>query len=98
MPQELPGLYWDEEKQRYFPLASSRRPQAVGPSTLHPPTKPQSLAAPQATGESHNLKRHRTRSLLRAREDARFSFRTAHKNKLMQYVPLSGIGLGLTNT
>ncbi|KAG1855844.1 hypothetical protein C8R48DRAFT_608556 [Suillus tomentosus] len=82
MPQELPGLYWDEEKQRYFSLASSRRPQAVGPSTLHPPTtgKPQSLAAPQATGESHNLKRHRNRSLLRAREDARFSFRTAHKN------------------
>lgn len=88
MPQELPGLYWDEEKQRYFPLASSRRPQAVGPSTLHPPTtgKPQSLAAPQATGESHNLKRHRNRSLLRAREDARFSFRTAHKNKLMHQI------------
>ncbi|KAG1774887.1 hypothetical protein EV702DRAFT_1121669 [Suillus placidus] len=82
MPRELPGLYWDEEKQRYFPLASSRRPQVAGPSTLHPPTRPQS--APQARGESHNLKRHRNRSLLRAREDAKFSFRTTHKNKLIQ--------------
>ncbi|KAG2342166.1 hypothetical protein BDR05DRAFT_1026920 [Suillus weaverae] len=82
MPRELPGLYWDEEKQRYFPLASSRRPQIASPSTLHPPTRPQS--APQATGESHNLKRHRNRSLLRAMEEARFSFRTTHKNKLIQ--------------
>ena len=22
MPKDLPGLYWDEEKKRYFPLAS----------------------------------------------------------------------------
>ncbi|KAG2127887.1 hypothetical protein BD769DRAFT_1459840 [Suillus cothurnatus] len=81
MPRELPGLYWDEEKQRYFPLALSRRPQVVGPSTLHPPTKPQT--APQ---ESHNLKRQRNRSLLRAREDARFSFRTSHKSKLIHQI------------
>ncbi|KAG1872376.1 hypothetical protein DFJ58DRAFT_436736 [Suillus subalutaceus] len=85
MPRELPGLYWDEEKQRYFPLASSRRLQVVGPSTLHPPTKAQS--APQTTGESHNLKRHLgNRSLLRTKEDARFSFRTTHKNKLMHQI------------
>ncbi|KAG2086307.1 hypothetical protein BD769DRAFT_1373719 [Suillus cothurnatus] len=86
MPRELPGLYWDEKKQRYFPLALSRRPQVVGPSTLHPPTKPQT--APQ---ESHNLKRQRNRSLLRAREDARFSFRTSHKSKLIQCVSDSPI-------
>lgn len=84
MPRQLPGLYWDEEKQRYFPLASSRRPQIAGPSTLHPPTRPQS--APLATGESHNLTRHRNRSLLRAKEDARFSFRTSHKSKLMHQI------------
>lgn len=58
----------------------------MGPSTLHPPTRPQSESAPQATGESHNLKRHRNRSLLRAREDAMFSFRTTHKNKLMHQI------------
>lgn len=79
MPRELPGLYWDEEKQRYFPLTSSRRSQVVGPNTS---TKLQS--APQArTGES---KRHRNRSLLRAREDARLSFRTTHKDKLMHQI------------
>lgn len=53
----------------------------MGPSTLHPPTKPQT--APQ---ESHNLKRQRNRSLLRAREDARFSFRTSHKSKLIHQI------------
>ncbi|KAG1748732.1 WD40-repeat-containing domain protein [Suillus lakei] len=90
MPRDLPGLYWDEEKQRYFSLASSRRPQVAGPSTFHPPTKQQSV--PQApTGESHNLKRHRNRSLLRAREDARSSFRTTHKNKLMHQVSCSQV-------
>ncbi|KAG2155918.1 uncharacterized protein EDB93DRAFT_1247559 [Suillus bovinus] len=98
MPRELPGLYWDEEKQRYFPLASSRRPQVAGPSTSYLPTKLQSLAAPQATGESYNLNKHRPRALLRAREDARSSFRATHKNKLMQYVSLYRMSLGLTST
>ena len=36
MPRDLPGLYWDEEKKRYFPLSS--RPASSqsqpGPSTL----------------------------------------------------------------
>ncbi|KAG1745878.1 uncharacterized protein EDB91DRAFT_129480 [Suillus paluster] len=92
MPRELPGLYWDEEKQRYFPLSSTRRPHIVPPSTSHLPTKPQS-APPKATGDSHNDpgKRRKTRSLLRASEDARSSLRTAHKNKLMHQISCSQV-------
>ncbi|KAG2151315.1 hypothetical protein DEU56DRAFT_545388 [Suillus clintonianus] len=94
MPQELPGLYWDEEKQRYFPLTSrSRRPQVAGPtgSTSHPPTHWQPHSASQATGESQNWKRHRIRSLLRASEDARSSLRTSHTNKLMHQISCSQV-------
>ena len=28
-PLELPGLYWDEEKQRYFPIASKPKVDVV---------------------------------------------------------------------
>lgn len=51
----------------------------MGPNTS---TKLQS--APQA--RAGEMKRHRNRSLLRAREDARFSFRTTHKDKLMHQI------------
>jgi hypothetical protein len=85
MPRELPGLYWDEDRQRYFPLSSARRPHVTAQSSSHPHTKPQSV--PPANRDSHNCKRHKIRALLRASEDARSSLHTGHKNKLMQYVP-----------
>ncbi|KAG0704250.1 hypothetical protein DFH29DRAFT_912536 [Suillus ampliporus] len=89
MPRELPGLYWDEEKQRYFPLSSTQRSRIATASTSHLPTKP----PPNATGDSHNInvKRHKIRSLLRANEDARSSLRAAHKNKLMHQISCSQV-------
>ncbi|EAU90357.2 hypothetical protein CC1G_09039 [Coprinopsis cinerea okayama7 len=37
MPKDLPGLYWDPEKNRYFPI-SSRRPNHSSASSPKPPT------------------------------------------------------------
>ncbi|KAI0357498.1 hypothetical protein OH77DRAFT_106624 [Trametes cingulata] len=49
MPRDLPGMYWDEEKQRYFPLSS--RPAGGGGSAHARPTPPpvdsESLSQPK---------------------------------------------------
>ncbi|TFK73642.1 hypothetical protein BDN72DRAFT_875735 [Pluteus cervinus] len=46
MPAELPGFYWDEERNRYFPLSS--RPKTtltptVAPVAAHPPEGPRNF-------------------------------------------------------
>ncbi|KAI0647813.1 hypothetical protein C8Q79DRAFT_533086 [Trametes meyenii] len=38
MPRELPGMYWDDEKKRYFPLSSRL---AGTTSAMEPPSRPQ---------------------------------------------------------
>lgn len=35
MPRDLPGLYWDEDKKRYFPISS--RPAGTAPQKPAPP-------------------------------------------------------------
>ena len=36
MPKDLPGLYWDEERSRYFPLSSrTKRPPLADTITSH---------------------------------------------------------------
>ncbi|KAI0754731.1 hypothetical protein C8Q80DRAFT_1094670 [Daedaleopsis nitida] len=39
MPRDLPGLYWDEEKRRYFPLASRPADRRPAPLPDPPPTE-----------------------------------------------------------
>ncbi|KAH9936563.1 uncharacterized protein B0H18DRAFT_974429 [Fomitopsis serialis] len=47
MPKELPGLYWDEDKKRYFPLAMKPKPP-IG-----------HVAATQESGDEPSRKRRR---------------------------------------
>ncbi|OAX42146.1 hypothetical protein K503DRAFT_734273 [Rhizopogon vinicolor AM-OR11-026] len=91
MPRELPGLYWDEERQRYFPLSSARSPCASASTTSHHRDRTKPQAAPKATRNFHDSKRHKIRTLLRANEDARSSLRTSYKNKLMHQITCSQI-------
>lgn len=50
MPRELPGLYWDEEKQRYFPI--SARPAGQVPQPRAPQARSNARAGP-STGRKH---------------------------------------------
>ena len=67
MPKDLPGLYWDEDKKRYFPLSSK---PAGGP----PPKPKPEPGAPSASAEpsSHQERpgRHKQRTQRRRGSDS----------------------------
>ncbi|EIW59411.1 uncharacterized protein TRAVEDRAFT_46720 [Trametes versicolor FP-101664 SS1] len=57
MPRELPGMYWDEEKNRYFPLSS--RPAGALVSSTPPVAPSTSLAAPPSAQSAQSRKRRK---------------------------------------
>ncbi|KAH7885250.1 hypothetical protein F5I97DRAFT_1352687 [Phlebopus sp. FC_14] len=70
MPRDLPGLYWDEQRQRYFPLSS--RPaiaHAKGAAPSGPQPKPQDTASTTMRGRSSTSRAFsRIRSVVRSAE------------------------------
>ncbi|KIY63124.1 hypothetical protein CYLTODRAFT_494161 [Cylindrobasidium torrendii FP15055 ss-10] len=67
MPRDLPGLYWDEERKRYFPLSSkpkaplpAKNTVTIAPMVQHGP-QPLALASGKAYSFSErNRTRHKT--------------------------------------
>ncbi len=97
MPRDLPGLYWDEEKKRYFPISS--RP--AGSTPTHPAA---TASQPQKHGKRRRRSPRRTSSdspspkRQHAADDAqspnawrsfnalRGSALTVHRRRCVQYV------------
>ncbi|GLB38232.1 putative protein modification by small protein conjugation or removal [Lyophyllum shimeji] len=80
MPAELPGLYWDAERNRYFPLASKPKPTPKAPTPA--PTSDRGTSAEEDRPARH-LKRKRTSSRWHITESART---TCYSNKRHQAV------------
>lgn len=70
MPRELPGMRWDNDRQRYFPLASPQIPTRLQPDL-----------APVTIKRSRRLL-----ASYRALSDLRSVCRTVHKDALIQSV------------
>ncbi|KAF9472115.1 hypothetical protein BDN70DRAFT_887383 [Pholiota conissans] len=61
MPRDLPGLYWDEERNRYFPLSSRPKQQAPQPDTITSLHRKDEKSAATSTSE---VETHRRRSFI----------------------------------
>ncbi|KAJ3561665.1 hypothetical protein NP233_g10055 [Leucocoprinus birnbaumii] len=63
MPEDLPGFYWDPQRNRYFPIAHSALQHQSVPQPTPPPNYPLSNA--QAGASDASNKRRRRRSIWR---------------------------------
>ncbi|KIK77506.1 hypothetical protein PAXRUDRAFT_166620 [Paxillus rubicundulus Ve08.2h10] len=95
MPRDFPGLYWDEQRQRYFPLASQpvdttkySRSEAVTPISN------QKQVPQDAPSAQSNVMRGRQRiAPHRALADLRSLDRTARKDTLIHQIHSSQFAL-----
>lgn len=85
MPRDLPGFYFDDEKQRYFPISSKPASKPVSvkadPPKLHSnnPSKPSSFSR-------QNLKRKRGSISSNNMDNMRRSINPAQNQRFMQFV------------
>ena len=89
MPRDLPGLYWDEDKNRYFPLSMKPKPP-VG--YVNPKPSPKLEHSRRSTSASNEPSRKRRRveggvPTFSALEKLRTSYGSAtHRQRALQYV------------
>ncbi|KIJ62608.1 hypothetical protein HYDPIDRAFT_30208 [Hydnomerulius pinastri MD-312] len=89
MPRDLPGMYWDEQRQRYFPLASRpanfRSSAAPMPAPAKPASEPQQnmQVPPDALSGSHSMKRRPRSAPHHVLAELRSVSRTAQKDRLI---------------
>ena len=89
MPLELPGFYWDDAKQRYFPItARSAQPFGWQPSVT---TTSSSFVGPIATSssttlpEKHHVEFEKNKKKRRRLETSLTTF--ARREQINQYIP-----------
>src|SRR5262245_24224528 len=83
VPRELPGLYFDQAKNRYFPLSSQpRQTSAVEPSDSD---------RPPGLTSSLSLKRRKLNNVRNLTERLRVGGDWCRKNRTCQYVDVSKI-------
>lgn len=61
MPTELPGFYWDEIRNRYFPIASQPKDPVTTDHTSSAPTKSSETPEPKPTPKYSPLHTHSIR-------------------------------------
>lgn len=99
MPRDLPGLYWDEEKKRYFPESSrpARATSKPAHSSEAAPSQPQQSRrrrrSPQRTGSEspppkrqHAVDDAQSVSAWRSFSALRESSLSVHRRRCVQYV------------
>ena len=62
MPRDLPGFYWDQHRNRYFPTPSKPPPQAQPSSQLVPPSPPSPIPSTTIWQASETLRSSQSRS------------------------------------
>lgn len=91
MPRELPGFYWDEEKNRYFPLSMKPKPLVGYVDPKPPPQKLEHSRRSASTSDEPSRKRRRVEGgvpTFSALEKLRTSYGSAtHRQRVLQYVP-----------
>ncbi|KAF9241155.1 hypothetical protein BU15DRAFT_73630 [Melanogaster broomeanus] len=102
MPRDLPGLYWDEQRQRYFSLAPSPANTSKhfqsNTTPAHAnvvPSDPQLIRLPRdvSSGPYTIRRRQGVTAPHRVFADIRSSTRTAHKDRLIHHIRSSQIAL-----
>ncbi|KIJ17819.1 hypothetical protein PAXINDRAFT_175578 [Paxillus involutus ATCC 200175] len=96
MPRDLPGLYWDEQRQRYFPLAS----QPAGKTSKYsrsgavaPASNQRQVPQDAPSGPSTVMRRRQRIAPHRALVDLRSLDRTAQKDRLIHQIQSSQFAL-----
>lgn len=85
MPRDLPGFYFDDEKQRYFPISS--KPASKPVSVKADPPKPHSNNPSKPSSFSRqNLKRKRGSISSNNIDNMRRSINPAQNQRFMQFV------------
>ncbi|EGN98473.1 hypothetical protein SERLA73DRAFT_91858 [Serpula lacrymans var. lacrymans S7.3] len=85
MPRELPGFYWDAERNRYFPISSKPKPKIdTGLANSERPVRP--LPATSSDDSDRSSKRRRRSTHYHVTESVRSSTRGIDKERGAQCV------------
>ncbi|KAH9948875.1 hypothetical protein B0H21DRAFT_206171 [Amylocystis lapponica] len=95
MPRELPGLYWDEDKNRYFPLSSKPKTPSDGALQLQLPQSGRAVRSMPSrfVPEGHATKRRRVgvEGIWSASESLRASSRSLCRSKALHDIMAANI-------
>ena len=84
MPRELPGLYWDHEKNRYFPLSSKPKPKVDVEPTRAPHHTRRAIDTDHSSDQGYP-EAHKRHAHYRAVEQLKVSLRSVDKERAIQY-------------